>query len=206
MMDQVLRLVACAIIGYLMGGISFAVLVSKWRGKTDIRQHGSGNAGATNMLRMLGWGPALLSLVGDAGKGALAVLFSYLIAGYNGMLIGGLFAVVGHIWPLFFGFRGGKGISTVFGVALCLNPVAALLSLGVFILIIVITRYVSLGAITGVSVFPIFCTLLTLLSGGSINLVFLLQSILLAAICVYAHRENIHRLCAGTERKFGQSA
>lgn len=144
-------LVLSAVIGYLLGSVNTSLVVGKLIYNTDVRQYGSGNAGATNTLRTLGKTAALLVVIGDSLKGILACLMGRWLAGetsagvYAGEYLAGIMAVIGHNWPLYFGFRGGKGVMTAFAVALMLSPMAALICLLLFIVTVAITRYVPLA-------------------------------------------------------------
>lgn len=194
-------IVLSAILGYLLGSVNTSIVVGKLFFKTDVREHGSGNAGATNALRTFGKKAAVLVLVGDFLKGVLACLIGRYIAGefmpgiYAGEYLGGLFAVLGHNWPVFFGFKGGKGVLTSFAVILMFSPIAALICLGVFIIIVAITRYVSLGSIISAALFPILALIFRepefLVGIGT----------LLAALIIVRHTANIKRLLAGEEKK-----
>lgn len=196
-------IIVSAFIGYLLGSINTSLLVGKVFFKTDIREHGSGNAGATNTLRVLGKGSAIAVLIGDFLKGIIACLigrylFGELIAGngvYLGQYIAGFFAVIGHNWPVFFGFKGGKGVMTTFAVILVFSPLAALVCLVVFIIIVAITRYVSLGSMLAATLFIIIAIILNeplplILIGGT-----------LVALIIIRHSENIKRLVSGNEKK-----
>ncbi len=188
--------------GYLLGNFSTGIVVSKYLSGTDIRKHGSGNAGATNMLRVLGNQPALLTIVGDVLKGLLAVAIGVLLTGSKeGGMVGGFGAVLGHVWPVFFGFRGGKGAATSFAVVIILFPWQGLTALAALVLVVYITRFVSLGSITGALLYPI---LLIPTNWGSPIICWL--SLALCAIIVFAHRTNIQRLFNGTESKLAPDA
>jgi len=188
------------IVGYLIGSISSAIIVGKIVKKVDIRTMGSGNAGATNVLRTLGKGPAVLVLVGDILKGVFAVLLGRLIVGNDtGAILGGFFSVVGHNWPLFFDFKGGKGILTSASVILLLTPKIGLVVALFAILIIAITRYVSLGSILGAILYPV---MVIVLEGKNSALV--VFSIAISLLALYRHRGNIIRLKDRTETKIGE--
>lgn len=203
-MDTYLHLAACAAAGFVLGGIPFAVIFSNLFGRIDIRRHGSGNAGTTNMLRVLGWGPAILTFICDAGKGAAAVWVGYWLGGEYGMYIGGVFAVMGHILPLFSQFRGGKGVATMFGVAIFLQPLAALLAMLTFVVIVAATRYVSLASMLSIAMWGVYANVYRLLNCLPVNWYLFAFHILMVGISVYMHRTNIQRLKTGTENKFGQ--
>ncbi|WDL97131.1 glycerol-3-phosphate 1-O-acyltransferase PlsY [Alicyclobacillus sp. ALC3] len=185
------------LLAYLLGSISTSTLITRWRAKIDIRDVGSGNAGATNTLRVLGvrWGLVVLAL--DACKGVLATLLAMAMVHHQPLVwfVAGLAVVVGHNWPVFFGFRGGKGIATTIGVYLVLLPIPALVAGVIAILLIAVTRYVSLGALSFVILTPVFC----IAFGRPVTLI--LFAVLIAALSVYRHRQNIVRLVRGQEHR-----
>jgi len=194
-------IILSAAIGYLLGSINTSLVVGKLFYKTDVRQYGSGNAGATNTLRTLGKTAAAIVVVGDLLKGILACLLGRWLAGetsvgvYGGEYAAGIMAVIGHNWPLYFGFKGGKGVMTAFAVVLMFSPLAALICLLGFVVIVAITRYVSLGSIVGGAAFPLVAWLL----GEPLLLV--LTGVLLALLIIFRHAANIRRLLAGNEDK-----
>ena len=194
----ILGFVLCAAAGYLLGSLNSALVLSKWIRKDDIRQYGSGNAGMTNMLRTFGKGAAAATLFGDAAKSALSALVGTLICGEMGAYVAGLFCIIGHVYPLYFGFRGGKGVVASFTMILCLNPLVCLLLLILFVAIVALTKYLSLGSIMVMLVYPL---LLYRLSPEP-NAIKLIFSIFIALFVVFLHRENIKRLLSGTENKF----
>ncbi len=174
---------------YLLGSISFSLLIVRARAGFDVRDRGSGNAGATNVLRLVGKGPAVVTLLllDLAGGAALA-------------------AVAGHALPLFHGFRGGKGVATAAGALGCLAPGPAGLAALVFAVVIVATRYVSLGSVTAVASFPVLLYVCAAADWTPTPPGWLLASSLAIAILIAArHRDNLRRLAAGTERRFGES-
>lgn len=185
-------------IAYLIGCINNAYLFTKYIKKTDIRNYGSGNAGTTNVLRVLGLKAAIPVLILDILKGVIAVLIGRLLAGNVGALISGIAVVCGHNWPAFLGFRGGKGIATSLGVVITINPIFGLFSIIIGVLIIAITRYVSLGSIIGtLSFFTI-----NLIYWQSVNM--MIFATILSLLAIYQHRANIKRLINGKESKIGQ--
>ncbi len=190
-------LILAAIAGYLLGSLNSSLIVGKFYG-VDIRKHGSGNAGTTNTLRTLGKKAALFVLIGDMLKGILAYLVGFYISGDPmGGMIGGLAAIIGHNWPLYFGFKGGRGVLTSLAVLLMMDWKIALVLLGIFIIIVALTRYVSLGSIIGAALFPI----LSLLMGR--DLTHIIFSAIIGIMIIILHRDNIKRLLAGTESKLG---
>ncbi|MBR4723444.1 MAG: glycerol-3-phosphate 1-O-acyltransferase PlsY [Clostridia bacterium] len=215
--------VILAFLAYLAGSINTSVILSKSIYGEDVRDSGSGNAGATNMLRTYGAGIAVLTLICDILKGALFVLlawwldilFSSYFKGYplsdfeqaylfeNLRYIVGVFVVLGHDFPIWFGFRGGKGVATSLGVILALNPQIGLIVLAIALLIMIFSRYVSLGSVIGAVVYP-FIVLTYILAGGeniAKNTVYLITAFLLAFLLIIKHHSNIKRLKNGTENK-----
>ncbi|MGG1876921.1 glycerol-3-phosphate 1-O-acyltransferase PlsY [Paenibacillus campinasensis] len=187
------------IISYLLGSVSFSVLLAKLLKGIDIRQHGSGNAGATNTLRVLGKGPAILVLVLDVLKGVAAVWLGRWLGTEQEWLPGlcGLAAIMGHNWPLYFRFRGGKGIATAIGVLASLCFLPALYAGIIAILSIVFTKYVSLGSLIFVVLTPIF-----LMIGGYPWPIFW-TSLLICIFAIWRHRTNISKIIKGNENKLG---
>jgi glycerol-3-phosphate acyltransferase PlsY len=191
--------VALIILCYLIGAIPFSYLVSQLKG-VDIRTRGSGNVGATNVLRTLGPALGAAALGGDFLKG-LAAAWIGTMAGGEWLMVGcALAAVLGHCYSVFLRFRGGKGMATSAGIVLYLLPKIFLIMLVVFVVVVALLRYVSLGSITVAILFPI----LTLVMNEPHEL--LVFSVLLAALVVYRHSENIDRLRKGTESKLGSRA
>ena len=198
-------------VSYLLGSLNSAIIVSKLLYKEDIRNHGSGNAGLTNMLRTYGLKAAGLTLFGDMAKTALAIFFTAFLLGisYTGGLsyndgycyIAGLFAVLGHIFPIYYGFKGGKGVLVTATMALILTPIPFAFLLLLFAAIVFISRYVSLGSVSVAVLFPVvvngYIAVLGLPSPGLIAL----STVLLAIIVVWCHRENLKRISDRTERK-----
>lgn len=186
-------------ISYLLGSLIFSLIIGKILRGVDVRQHGSGNAGATNTLRVLGVIPAILVFALDMVKGIAAVLIGNWLTDGNlwAVVICGLAVIIGHNWPIFFSFRGGKGIATTIGVVavLCFWPAAT--AGAIAIVSIFITRYVSLGSL----IFTILMPVMGLIMGEPIEIITLMLVILVFA--VYRHRDNIVRLVRGEERKLG---
>ncbi|MDD2482241.1 MAG: glycerol-3-phosphate 1-O-acyltransferase PlsY [Lutispora sp.] len=192
-----IKIIIISVLSYFLGNISVSFLIAKYAGGIDIRKHGSGNAGATNVFRTLGAKAGLTAFIGDALKGVFAVLIGKLIGGEDGQIAAGIFVVIGHNWPMLLGFKGGKGIATTIGVMIAINPyiVAAIVPIG--LVIIFITKYVSLASITGMVIFPITMLLIK----QPMKLV--LFSFLLSAMALYKHKSNIKKLMTGTESKLG---
>ena len=203
---MVIWYVVTAIIGYVIGCISFGYLAGKiFKGK-DIREEGSGNAGTANAIRNYGWAIGLFTFVGDVAKGAAAAWIGFLLIPDMGMLggtpvpvgvcIGGLAAVLGHIWPVFLKFRGGKGVATSLGVFLVMMPLHSAIVLGVCIIIIASTRTVSIGSLIGTALVVVASFLF--FWGDIVNH---LTCIILMILVFYSHRMNIKRLAEGKENQ-----
>jgi len=195
----VLYSIIAIIVSYLLGSISFSILFARWLRKIDIRDHGSGNAGATNTLRVLGKGPAIAVFLLDIAKGSAAVLI--------GMWLGddshwvpvacGLAAIGGHNWPIYFRFKGGKGIATTIGALVVWAFIPTLIAGIVAILVIVFTRYVSLGSM----IFAIFLPILFYLFDH--DAAYIWGTMAVAVLAILRHRKNIVKLLNGTENKLG---
>ena len=186
---------------YLLGSLPFGVLIARLAGDVDLRRVGSGNIGATNVLRVVGTGAALFTLLGDIGKGALAVgLARRLDVNAQVVAAVALAAVLGHVFPVWTGFRGGKGVATTLGVILATMPVVGGLLLLVWLAVAALSRYSSLAALVAVATMPVFVWV----ADG--RWVMLALSGALAMLVVVRHRDNIRRLVAGTEGKIGKKA
>lgn len=196
-----------AVIAYAIGSISFSVIFSKKFGGFDVRQKGSGNAGSTNVLRTVGKKAAILTLICDILKGVVAILIAILIGNIvkdvdKSLLvqIAAVFVVVGHTFPIFFAFKGGKGVATSLGVLLLINWQIGLICLVFALLIMLLTRMVSAGSVLAAILFPV----LTLFIGKEHFIVsgnYLIFSIIMALIVMFNHRSNIKRILNGTENK-----
>lgn len=203
--------VAAALVAYLLGSIPFGYLLVRFFRKEDIRQTGSGNIGATNVIRSGAKGLGAATFLLDVLKGACAVLLCGAVAARwglspaargNTVAIAALFAILGHIYNLWLGFKGGKGVATAFGVFLALAPWAALAGLGVFVLVFAASRYVSLGSILSAVAFPIFSLLLPHPERTPWGTVVLF---LIPLIVIVKHHENIRRLLRGKEYRFSRT-
>ncbi len=204
-----MSLLLIVLLSYLAGSIPTSIIVGKLLKGIDIRDYGSKNAGATNTLRVLGWKPALVVMVVDVGKGIFATLViaklridpvnldSSLV-----QIMAGLAAICGHIWTVFAGFRGGKGVATAGGMLIALYPWAALICAGIFFLTVLITRYVSVGSMTASASFPLVLVLLHYIFDIPISYPLFFLSLLIGALIIYTHRSNIRRLLNGTENRF----
>lgn len=193
---DIAMLIICTILGYLIGNIETAVILSKFKYHDDVRQHGSGNAGTTNMLRVFGMKPGIITFIGDFLKGIAAVLLGRLIAGDNGGYVCGFFAVLGHDFPVFFGFKGGKGVATTLAIAWMLSPLYAAIATVIGFIIIYLTQMVSLGSLIGLTLYTFVLALTNL---DCIPLVVLCS--LLWIFVVFRHIDNIRRIFNGTESK-----
>ena len=235
----IISFVAVVIIGYLLGSLNFGVIISKAIYKDDIRKHGSGGSGATNMLRTYGKIPAALTFLGDGLKAVAAVLIGALFLGgqttfyydndgmiysakqlfeiyggtlesvmaevqnyniaafpvYSGIYIGGLASIIGHAFPVYYGFKGGKSVAATFFMVLCTSPVTGLICLIFFIAIVWGTKYVSLGSVMAVLIYPLILSRMT--GYGLHNII----AIFISLFIVYLHRGNIIRLINGKENK-----
>ena len=194
------------ILAYLLGSIPSAVWFGKWFNGIDVREHGSGNAGATNTIRVLGYKAGIPVLLFDVFKGFLAVkLVGWLhLPGISGTSLvyveigAAIAAVTGHVFPLFAGFRGGKGVGTLAGVGIALYPLALLMVLGIFIVVLAIFRYVSLASVTAALLFPLVVVFVT----GETRPPMVLLALAVALFIPVTHRKNIRRLFKGEENKF----
>ncbi|MBO8170683.1 MAG: glycerol-3-phosphate 1-O-acyltransferase PlsY [Bacillaceae bacterium] len=188
------------VMAYLLGSISFSYLIAKKIARIDIREHGSGNAGATNTLRVLGKGPAILVLALDIFKGMAAVGVGYWFSGGDTevTLVAGALAIIGHNWPIYFRFKGGKGIATTIGVMATVAFFPALYAGIIAILSIVLTRYVSLGSLIFVSGTPI----MMLWTGESFS--HIIFALFVAILGITRHYKNLINLIKGKERKIGE--
>lgn len=208
----ILMMAVSVVIGYLLGSINFGVVVSKGLYHEDVRTKGSGNAGTTNILRTYGKKAAALTLAGDMAKGAVAVwLCHWGVAALTGSDLNGVYAgylaaigaVCGHLWPVWFGFKGGKGIAVAAGAILASEPVVLLALLIVFFAIALTTRIVSLASVTVAVLYPILTLLWSWYTQRSL-LFTGVCTVLMAVLVIWMHRANIQRLLNGTEYRFGE--
>ena len=196
--------IAALVLGYLLGSIPFGLILTRAAGLGDVRDIGSGNIGATNVLRTGNKGSAALTLLLDLLKGTAAVLIGHAIGALGGVailasLVAGLAAFIGHTYPVWLGFKGGKGVATYIGILLGLNWPGALAFCSVWLLVAILSRYSSLSAIVAAVVTPIW-----LLTVGDYATAIL--AALLSVLLIYKHRANIHRLVAGEEPRIGAHA
>lgn len=220
-MESVMLVVAIlltAVISYLLGSCNSAIIVGKWIQKKDIRDYGSHNAGLTNTLRCFGKGCAALTLVGDLGKGIVAVLlskglFHLLQVGFTPAMdlqlvgyIAGIFAILGHVFPLYYGFKGGKGVLVGVSVFLVIDWRVFCILVGIFIIVLVLTKYVSLGSIIASACCPFVTFLIQHFRAEPLPLWYQLvntgMAALMAGWVIFMHRSNIERLRSGTENRF----
>ncbi len=181
---------------YLLGSLSFAIIICKLTLGKDIRAYGSGNAGLTNAYRTMGAGKTLLVLAGDLGKAAAALAIGGALAGMMGKLVAGIFVILGHVFPVYFGFRGGKGVLVGATMLVFLDPRIFLVALVLFVLSVALTRWVSLGSILGAVSFPITMQIFH----GDIRLTII--AALMSAAVIFMHRTNIKRILSGKENRF----
>lgn len=215
-----LQILIIIIISYLIGCLNFSIIISGMLGeKKDIRNMGSGNAGFTNMLRSVGIGPAAVTFIGDFLKGVMAVCLGKFIMQINldsgdkftllqyGACVAGLMCLIGHIYPCFFGFRGGKGVLTTWAITLFIDWRVFLIIITVFLITLICSRIVSLSSIAAATSYPIVtfasCYIINYRNSGDIYYIAFLTSLSLleALIVVLKHKENILRLMSGTEKK-----
>ena len=221
-----LALLLTAVGGYLLGSVNWAIIITRYIFRKDIRDEGSGNAGATNVLRNHGRGPAILTAIGDVSKSMVAVLlggwlvshlqvadvqpYGYvdwirqnltLIGGY----VGGFFCLLGHDFPVFYGFRGGKGVLTTLGMFLLLDWRVALSSLGIFIVIVAISRMVSLGSILAIGCGVVTVFVLHWATDPTAAVFCTVMAALVELLIVWQHRSNIRRIVNGTANRLGKA-
>ena len=197
-----------AIVAYLIGSVNFSVIFSKKFAGFDVREKGSGNAGSTNMLRSVGKGAAVLTLLCDLLKGVVAILIAIAIGSIFNVSdkallvqIAGVAVVIGHTFPIFFGFKGGKGVATSLGILLMTNWQIGLICLVFALVLIILTQMVSLGSCAAAILFPVLTLFIKqhfIVEDGS---GYFIYSIILAIIVLYNHRENIKRMLNGTENR-----
>lgn len=189
------------VFGYLLGSVPFGILVTRlFDRNVNLREAGSGNIGATNVARTAGRAAGVLTLALDTGKGVVPMVLTYMLIGEDYLwlsLVGGA-VFLGHVFPVYLRFKGGKGVATALGVILSLSTVTTFLLIVLFVLVVYFTRYVSLGSLCAAVALPILMALLGPPSRYCVTL-----SLLIAFLVIYNHRENIHRLLNGQENKFG---
>lgn len=190
------KYILVVVIGYMIGNFASSYFVGKLMAKIDIREHGSGNAGATNTFRVLGAKAGTIVFIGDILKGILATAIGLWITGDRvGAMLAGIMAVVGHNWPVLLNFKGGKGIASSFGLIIVLFPKIALILFAVVVPLMLLTRYVSLGSITAAVLFPV------LLIAYQEPLKIILLGFVVALLAILRHKDNLVRLWEGKENK-----
>ena len=193
---SVWTVVACILIGYLLGNIQTAIIVSRAYYHDDVRNHGSGNAGSTNMVRVYGYGPGAITFAGDFTKAFLGVLLGQLVCGEVGGYLAGLFVVIGHCWPVFDGFRGGKGVASSYSIAIFTFPLGALGAILFGGLILLINKKMSIMSLTAMLLFFV-ATLVFRLN----DLPLVILAGLLTVVVFVRHTDNIQRLIHGEEQR-----
>lgn len=196
--------VLTALIAYLLGSLNSAIIISKWKFGQDIRNFGSGNAGLTNMHRVYGKDGAIYTLAGDIGKQIVSVFFGVLLLGPTGAYVAGTFCIVGHILPVYYHFKGGKGVLTAATMILLIDPAIFAILFILFALVLAITRYVSLASIISAFCYPFVVQTAAMISnnGNPASIFDLSFAILIGVIVIYMHRTNIKRLFNNQESKF----
>lgn len=195
-----MKIIITIVLSYLIGCFSSAYILGKLINKTDIRTHGSGNVGATNALRVFGKKVGIMVFILDVLKGILAVYIGGKLLGYDGKLLGGFFAVIGHMWPIFLQFKGGKGIATSFGMLLSIHWPTAIITFICFVIILLLSKYVSLASILSCVIAPIVIALVKI----PFDRKFFITTLIIAITSIIKHRSNIIRLLKGQEYKIGE--
>ena len=196
------------ITAYLLGSINSAIIISRVKHNDDIRNHGSGNAGMTNVLRTYGKGDAVLTLLGDMLKIAIAVFIARMLCGEEGAYLAGLFGIVGHILPIYYKFKGGKGVIAAATTILIIDWQIFLLLFGLFVIVVAISRYVSLGSvICGIAYPALVQTKIIFVSGGEMlpTPIMMLFALFVGLMLIITHRENIKRIMSRKENKISFS-
>jgi len=192
-----MKYIIIAIISYFLGNISFAYLLGKIFTKKDVRDYGSGNAGATNAIRAFGKKIGIMVFVGDVLKGVIAVLIGRSYGGAMGSYLAGALVIIGHNWPVLLNFKGGKGVATTIGVMIIINPLVTLICLAFGIVVIIFTRTMSLGSIIGMALSPIS----VIIAARPFDVKLFIFCLFIAGMSIYRHKENIKRLLQGKENK-----
>ena len=187
-----------AVAAYLLGSLNSAIIVSKWKWKQDIRSFGSGNAGLTNMHRVYGKDGAIYTLVGDIAKQVVSVLIGAIVLGRYGAYLAGGFCIIGHILPVYYRFKGGKGVLTAATMILVIDPLIFAVLFVILALILAITRYVSLSSVIAAITYPASITV----AYGNAHAFEIFFALFVGALVIYMHRTNLYRLFNGTESKF----
>lgn len=196
-----MRYIIVIVLSYLLGSIPFGLLVARWYSKIDIRTLGSGNIGMTNVLRTAGIVPAVLTLIGDVGKSIVAVVLAKYFTGDPFLpLLAGSFATIGHNWPVFLNFKGGKGVASAAGMLLAYKPMLLMILGIIWLIVLNFSRYISLSSIVAAFCLPIVMLFF------SVGWPELTLGIIVATITIYRHKGNIERLRQGKEFRFGEKA
>lgn len=196
----VFSVLALLVVPYFLGSINFGIIISKLFHGEDIREYGSGNAGMTNMLRTYGKRDAAITLIGDALKAVVAVILGRILFGISGGYVAGLTCILGHAFTCYYKFKGGKGVVVTAATIAVIDWRIFLVLLGIFILVVAFSKYISLGSVCGMLVFPLLVQVWD--RGLSINV---LLSCLISALVIFLHRGNIKRIYNGTESKLSLS-
>ncbi|MBN2413880.1 glycerol-3-phosphate 1-O-acyltransferase PlsY [candidate division KSB1 bacterium] len=206
-----LSIILIVVIGYLVGSFPTSIITGKILRGIDIREHGSGNAGATNVFRVLGWKPGIFVMAFDIFKGfAVTYWISRITIGTVPLdfelmqIIAGCSAIFGHIWTVFANFHGGKGVGTAAGMLIALYPTALLICLGVFIIVFLLSRIVSLSSISAAITLPVVLTIFRYGINKPVPLSLYIFGFFVSVLIIYTHRSNIKRLLNGTENRFGR--
>ncbi len=184
------------VIGYLLGSIPFSYIVSKYLGNVDIRRHGSGNTGATNVYRILGRKVGLIAFLGDFLKGGITALIGYLVMGKDGAAICATIAVVGHCFPFSLGFKGGKGVATAAGMVVFTQPLIGLIILIVHLTTLKVFKMMSLSSMIAALLLPVMAVIM------NTSNIYVGCSVFLSAFIIYRHRSNINKIIKGEENTF----
>lgn len=200
-MTDVIQVIAVIIVSYLLGSLNFALILSQLIYKEDIRNYGSKNAGTTNMMRIYGKKAALFTIIGDIAKGIIAIIISRIIWDTSICpYVAGLACIIGHVLPVFYKFKGGKGVATGAAIVLMINPIIFLIMISIFILIVVFTKYVSLASCMTALSFPLLIYIIEI-NNTQQCVPSLILSITMILLIIYKHRTNIKRLIKGQESK-----
>lgn len=191
-----MQYILCGLLGYLIGSFSFSITISRLFFHADVRSQGSRNAGATNMARSFGVLPGVLTLIGDMLKAFAAVALGRMLCAETGLAVAGIACITGHCYPVYYGFRGGKGVSAGVALVFCADWRAGIFALLVFVLTTVLTKKVSPASVLGAAAAALFCVFSESSVSGTIMVVFT------AFLVVIRHKENIRRLISGTEPDF----
>ena len=199
-----LLFVACGVLGYLLGTLNFAIIISKFKYREDVRDYGSGNAGMTNMMRTYGRAAGIFTFLGDLLKAVIAVMIGWLALGEAGAHFAGFCCILGHAFPVWYGFRGGKGVAVTAAMILCVEPLLFVFLLIIFAVVLAFTRYLSLASMMSILMYPVLLNNLYrfLHQPSPFFFVVTICSVLTAVLVLILHRGNMRRLLDHTEPKF----